>query len=63
MLNLFINALLLLIIIAVLYGIYRIRPVKRRTKVFYFRHKTLLVQIAVAIFGALVISYIIVSKI
>jgi hypothetical protein len=60
--SLILNFILLAFIAAIFYGIYRITPVKRRAKRFYFKHHKILIEIALAILAAVVIGYVIGKK-
>ena len=57
--SLILNFILLALIAAIFYGVYRIPPVKRRAKRFYFKHHKILIEIALAILVAVVIGYVI----
>ena len=60
--SMILNAILLAFIAAIFYGIYRIPPVKRRAKRFYFKHHKILIEVALAILAAVVIGYVIGKK-
>ena len=59
--SMILNAILLALIATIFYGIYRIPPVKRRAKRFYFKHHKILIdrsRPALAILVAVVIGYV-----
>jgi hypothetical protein len=64
MLSLIINAIFLALLAGILYGIYRIPPVKRwaRAKRFYLKHHKLIIEIGLAAIVALVIGFVIGKK-
>ena len=57
--SMILNFILLALIAAIFYGVYRIPPVKRRAKRFYFKHHKILIEVALAILVAVVIGYVI----
>jgi hypothetical protein len=52
--SMILNAILLAFIAGIFYGIYRIPPVKRRAKRFYFKHHKILIEIAAVVIGYVV---------
>jgi hypothetical protein len=60
--SLILNFIPLALIAAILYGIWRIPPVKRRAKRFYAKHHKILIEVALAILAAVVIGYVIGKK-
>ena len=62
MLNLLIDAVLLGIVLAVLYGIYSIPPVGRLVRRFADAYRDFLLTVAIALFAAAVMWYVILPK-
>ena len=60
--SLILNFIPLALLAAILYGIWRIPPVKRWAKRFYAKHHKILIEVALAVLVAVAIGFVIGKK-